>query len=62
MIRTVMKIGVTSYRSEALGPNALLLMLRICLLRIEIIQLVIHSIGYTDSGPTISFTNIQLRS
>lgn len=50
-MHTAMTIGLTSYRSEALGHKALWLMVRIRLLCIEIIDLIIYSVGYTDSGP-----------
>ena len=46
MMHTAMTISLTSYRSEAFGPKAVLLMVRICLLGIEIIHLIIYSVGY----------------
>ena len=42
MMQTAMKIGLTSYRSEALGRKALLLMLRVGLIGIEIAEIITH--------------------
>ena len=42
MMHTATKVGLTSYRSEALGRKALLLMLRVCLICIEFPEVVRH--------------------
>lgn len=49
MVHTGITISLTSYRSEALGHKAFLLMAPICLLHvcIEIIYLITYSVGCT---------------